>query len=161
MYLPTELARFALSEFRRGLEGLTNEEAQVRVEKADGTRMNAISWTVGHISGQWLALRARVTGETLPEVLAKYRSGPDADPTPPPLDSVLALIQRAEQGTDWIDDGVLAEPTREVNMGTSLLRAILHTWFHAGEINAVRQMLGHPEITFVGQLVDNLEWRPS
>ena len=29
-----------------------------------------------------------------------------------------------------------------------------------GEINAICQMLGHPEIFFVGGLVGNLEWSP-
>ena len=161
MYLPTELARFALTEFQRGLEGLTDEEAQVQFEKADGTRMNAISWTVGHIAGHWLALRGRVTEDILPGELAKYRSGPAADPTPPPLDRVLALLRQAEQGTDWIDDRALELTSRELNIGTTLMRAILHTWFHAGEINAARQMLGHPEIAFVGPMAGSLEWRPN
>ena len=48
MFQPTDLARFALSEFERGLDGLTEEETRTRVAKADGTQMNAISWTVGH-----------------------------------------------------------------------------------------------------------------
>ena len=39
------------------------------------------------------------------------------------------------------------------------MRAVLHTWFHTGEINAVRQMLGHAEIPFVGKMLGNLEWR--
>ncbi len=38
------------------------------------------------------------------------------------------------------------------------MRATLHTWFHAGEINAVRQMLGHAEIPFVGTMIGQLEW---
>ena len=39
------------------------------------------------------------------------------------------------------------------------MRAVLHTWFHAGEINAVRQMLGHAEIPFVGEMLGSIEWR--
>ena len=45
--------------------------------------------------------------------------------------------------------------------GTFLGRAIFHTWFHTGEINAVRQMLGHPEIMFVGAAGGELAWVPS
>jgi hypothetical protein len=29
-------------------------------------------------------------------------------------------------------------------------RAVSHSWFHAGDVNAVRQLLGHAEIRFVG-----------
>ena len=50
MYLTHERAGFALSEYQRGLEGLSEEEIQTRTGKADGTQMNAISWIVGHIA---------------------------------------------------------------------------------------------------------------
>ena len=55
---------------------------------------------------------------------------------------------------------VPATSTRGESVGTALMRATLHTWYHAGEINAVRQMLGHAEIGFVGQMVGRLEWKP-
>ena len=45
--------------------------------------------------------------------------------------------------------------------GTFLARAIFHTWFHIGEINAVRQMLGHPSLDFVGALDGRLKWLPE
>ena len=38
------------------------------------------------------------------------------------------------------------------------MRATLHTWFHTGEINAMRQMLGHAEIQFVGTMPGQLEY---
>ncbi len=37
--------------------------------------------------------------------------------------------------------------------------ATLHSWFHTGEVNAIRQLLGHPEIFFTGPLEGRLEWR--
>ena len=49
-------------------------------------------------------------------------------------------------------------PQASENLGTQLMRAVLHTWFHIGEINATRQMLGHPEIQFVGRMVGRLEY---
>ncbi len=39
------------------------------------------------------------------------------------------------------------------------MRVVLHTWLHAGEINAVSQMHGHPAISVVGPMVGKLEWR--
>lgn len=158
MYHPGDLAMFALSEFERGLEGLSEDEAQRRIEKAGGSRMNAISWTAAHIAGHWLHRPAR---------LDRYNFGSD-DPTPPTLAEARALLAEARAYTSgWLaraDDRLMAhvpEGTGGENVGTALMRAILHTWFHAGEINAVRQMLGHPEIPFVGQMLGNLEWRPA
>ena len=47
---------------------------------------------------------------------------------------------------------------RGESVGTFLARAVMHTWFHIGEINAARQLLGHGEIRFVGALDGWLEW---
>ena len=180
MYAPIELARFALSEFERGLEGLTDEEARTRLTKADGTQMNAISWIVGHVAQHWFSVRSLATLERRPRGLRPFVSGPTADPTPPPLSDALKLLQEAKVSIEWIGrsaDALLATAREEVvsaslspalgdlgipkeSVGTALMRAVLHTWFHAGEINAIRQTLGHPEIFFVGRLIGNLEWRP-
>ena len=165
MYLPIEMARFALSEFERGLTDLTDEEARIRVAKADGTQMNAISWIVGHISSHWLLLAASARQEGRPSSLRPFASGPSADPTPPPLGDVLKLLEDARAATDWVisaDDTLLSRqlgPDSGENLGTALLRAFQHTWFHIGEINAIRQILGHPEIGFVGRMTGILEWR--
>jgi hypothetical protein len=58
MYRLIDLTQFALSEFERGLAGLSDEDARARLKKADGTEMNAISWTVGHIAGHWASQAA-------------------------------------------------------------------------------------------------------
>ena len=171
MYQPHELARFAISEFERGLLGLTDEEARTRVTKADGSEMNAISWTVGHITGHWLLLAAYATQEEEPTGPVRF-FGAAADPTPPPLKDMLKLLEEAKASIDWLStaDDELLSAVREgyavgrngqESVGTVLMRATLHTWFHTGEINAARQMLGHAPIPFVGQLVGNLEWRSA
>jgi hypothetical protein len=54
-----------------------------------------------------------------------------------------------------------ASITAAESVGTYLMRTVLHTWFHAGEVNAIRQMLGHPKIPFVGPMIGNLEWHPD
>ena len=161
MYYPVELASFALSEFRQGLADLTDEEARTRMPKADGTSMNAISWIVGHIALHWLGLTGDVKGVPLGKGLDAftYRSN---DPTPPPLDKVLRSLGDAESSIEWIarvDDKLMFGGAAPENTGTQVMRAALHTWFHIGEINAIRQMLGHPEIEFVGHMVGSLEWR--
>ena len=42
-----EQLRFARSEFRRGVEGVTSDEAQRRL-----LPMNCISWNIGHLAWQ-------------------------------------------------------------------------------------------------------------
>ena len=166
MYRPDELARFALSEFKRGLEDLTDEEARTRMRKADGSEMNAISWTVGHIAGHWLFATLYATGQKRPSGMRRF-GGENADPSPPPLSEMMALLNEGESRLGWLDsaDDALLSTTRELNrrdtesVGTTLMRVILHTWFHIGEINAVRQLLGHGEIGFVGEITEHLEWR--
>ena len=51
MYHPVQLASFALMQFQHGLQGLTEEEAQLRLTKADGSQMNSLSWIVGRHHG--------------------------------------------------------------------------------------------------------------
>jgi hypothetical protein len=188
MYHPVQLASFALMQFQHGLQGLTNEEAQLRMSKADGTEMNSISWTIGHISWQWIRLATRVAlakGEKdgsddpfpmLRERARQFRSGSD-DPTPPSLAEALSLLQDATEVSKWladVDDAIMStvrwgDDPRDGGavrgapevLGTSAIRNTLHTWFHIGEINAVRQMLGHSEILFIIMMGGNMEWLPQ
>ena len=156
MFHPLDLARFAIDEFLRGLDGLTEEEAARRLDKADGTQMNAPAWTTAHLAYHWLQR---------PERLRRYSWGSD-DPTPPTLAEARGWLEEGRRHTeDWLsraDAALMASiPPRTggESVGTSLMRATLHTWFHIGEINAIRQMLGHPEIGFVGDMIGHLEWR--
>ena len=165
-YRPAELARFAISEFERGLEGLTAEDAMARLDKADGTQTNSITWTMGHVATGWLFDHALMTGERF-QFGERVFFGPGADPTPPTFEEMRAMLAKANALTEkWLPgatDELLSSkrdfgPQASENLGTQLMRAVLHTWFHIGEINATRQMLGHPEIQFVGRMVGRLEY---
>jgi hypothetical protein len=166
-YLPAELGRFAIAEFERGLEGVTEAEALVCLEKAGGSRMNAISWTAGHVATHWHWAAFLLADAPLP-IDARSFFGANADPTPRPFGEMRALLASASAGAaGWLPaltDERLSS-TRDVgpqsseNLGTQFMRAVLHTWFHTGEINAIRQLLGHGEIDYVGQMAGNLEWR--
>lgn len=167
-YRPDELARFAMSEFERGFDGVTADEVVVRHPKADGTQMNSISWAVCHVSWGWIFAHSLMTRERL-DLGERIYFGPGADPTPPMFDKMEEMWQRAKSVTEsWLPtatDELLSSkrnfgPMSDENLGTQLMRAILHTWFHIGEINAMRQLLGHPEIDFVGNMRGRLEYRP-
>jgi hypothetical protein len=166
-YLPAEAGLFALSECERGLQGLGDSDAEVRIDKADGSQMNAITWTVGHIAMHWHWTDFLVTEAPLPpNPLAFF--GQTADPTPPPMagtrEMLAQAVSRAETWLPAADDELLSSkrvfgPQKEERLGVQLLRAVLHTWFHIGEINAQRQLLGHEPIGFVGPMLGRLEWR--
>ncbi len=158
MHSSAELAEFAVEEFRRGLEGLADEEALFRAEKADGTQLNAISWTVQHIASHWRNVGQAARG--LPLV------GPHAarDGSPLPYAQSLALLDNATDDLNWVSTVGDEAMTRQLpefrgeSVGMFLARAVMHTWFHTGEINAVRQLLGHAEIRFVGDIAGRLDW---
>ena len=161
MFSTYELAAVAVDEFRRNLEGLTAEEAVLRQQKADGSQMNAISWSVQHIGAHWANARCVALG------LPFERLNPPRDGTPPAYEDARRVFDAATADLSWIrtagDDkfSVTFPQANNESAGTFLARAIFHTWFHIGEINAVRQLLGHAPIDFVGDLHGRLGWRPE
>ena len=178
MFHPIQLASFALMHFEYFLDSLTDAEARRRLRKEDGTEMNAISWIVGHVSWQWTvhALAAAPgPDERLERLLADHQGfgnrGGRIDPTPPPLAEVRALLRRTREASRWVIDATDADFDREgregfrhpsgQNQGSLLMRAVLHTWAHGGEINAIRQMMGHSEIPFVMFMMGNMDWLPA
>jgi hypothetical protein len=160
MYSTTDLAVVTVAEFRRGLEGLTPAEALVRHPKADGSSMNAASWIVAHIAAHWANAMAVALGQEPAGI------NPPRDGTPPPYSDALARFDAATGDLRWVaaaGDARMSKrlEDRDESAGTFLMRAVMHTWFHCGEINAIRQLLGHPEIAFVGPYGGRLEWLPE
>jgi hypothetical protein len=68
-------------------------------------------------------------------------------------------MSTVQWGTDIRDGGVVRGGQEA--LGTSVIRNTLHTLFHTGEINAIRQTLGHPEILFISMMEGNMEWLPA
>lgn len=153
--LVTQL-RFARSEFRRCLEGVTAEEAVTRLKP-----MNCISWIVGHLAVQeqayWVLF---AQGKALyPDLYGLVGYG--SPPSTPPLAEMWSAWHEITAAADEYLDG-LAEDTlgtfleyrgepRPENVGTLILRNTYHYWYHTGEAHAIRQMLGHQDLPqFVG-----------
>ena len=164
-----EQLRFARTEFLRGLDGLSNDEARRRIEP-----MNSISWNVGHMAWQeqryWLF---RGQGRVLvPEVQRAFASGGPA--STPPMDQVLpdwrAITTAADPWLDQLTSDALAQPrdfelngqTVTLRFGTMLQRTTYHYWYHTGENLAIRQMLGHTQLPeFVGDIDHEAPYRPE
>jgi len=151
--LVTQL-RFARSEFRRGLSGLSEADARKRM-----LPMNAISWMIGHLGWQeqrnWLE---RAQGKILlPQLNEDFAYGGPA--TTPALEETWAAWETITEAADpWLDQLERASITAPLvegysSVGTFLYQTIYHYWYHLGEAMSVRQLLGHPGLAeFVGSI---------
>ena len=159
--------RFARSELVRALDGVTEEEARRRFEP-----MNCISWMVGHLANQentyWVYL---AQGQILePDLRDLVGYGKPAS-TPPLADMWAAwrnVTGAADKYLDTLTTEVLlthferrGKPVQE-SVGTMLQRTIFHYWYHIGESQAVRQLLGHTNLPeFVGDIGVEAPYRPE
>ncbi|MGN6675310.1 MAG: DinB family protein [Thermomicrobiales bacterium] len=158
--------RFARSEFRRGLAGLSADEARRRF-----LPMNCISWNVGHLAWQeqryWLT---RLHGQTpLPQLNELVGYGQPA--TTPPLAEMWEAWETIARLTDPLLDTLTTEQLLVTHIGnpgqvtytagTLLLRVTYHYWYHTGENLAIRQLLGHTNLPeFVGDIDGEAPYQP-
>ena len=162
-----EQYRFTRSEWLRGLSGISEE---------DGARhfgpMNCISWTVGHLGWHehryWLEL---AQGKMLfPQLNVIYAYG--APMSTPSFKEMLDLWHTVTQAADPYLDGLATESLmgdllREgksvgQTVGSALRRVTYHYWYHIGEIQAIRQMLGHRDLPeYVGDIELEAPYRPE
>jgi uncharacterized damage-inducible protein DinB len=157
--------RFARSELRRGLEGVTEEEARRRI-----LPMNCISWNVGHLAWQeqryWLY---RAQGQMLlPDINEQFAYGAPA--STPSLDEAWGAWRKITEAADrWLDsvttetlqsNVVMDGKPSEYIFGSLLQRTIYHYWYHIGENAAIRQSLGHTGLPdFVGDIDEEAPYR--
>ena len=160
--LVTQL-RFTRSEWVRGLKAVTAAEASRRLG-----RINPIAWMIGHLAWQeqlyWLE---RAQGTTVVSEVKQFAYGKQL--TVPRLDDVWtwwrAVTTAADPYLDGLDGEQLTrrwkrESSRETP-GTKLHRTTYHYWFHLGEAQAIRQMLGHSKLPdFVGGF-GKAQYRPE
>lgn len=161
--------RFTRAEFARGLKGVTAEEALRHFGP-----MNCISWMVGHLAWQeqmyWLTQGQGLT--PAPEVNACANGQPQSSP---PFEEMWAAWQRvtaeADRFLDSLDGATLLTHTLQriaphtpykESVGTRLRRTTYHYWFHTGESQAIRQLLGHKGLPqFVGSIGDVAPYVPE
>ena len=160
-----EQLRFSRSEFKRALEGLSDEDAVKRVLPA-----NCISWNIGHLAWQeqryWLI---RGEGRTLREdVNERFAYGAEA--STPALADAWAAWREITDASESFLDGMTTEKlqsnaveTKEftTTWGNLLQRMIYHYWYHAGENMGIRQALGHAGLQdFVGDIDNEAPYKP-
>ena len=159
--------RFARNEFRRGLEGVSIEDARQRL-----LPMNCIAWNVGHLAWQeqryWLT---RAQGIALiPELNTEFAYGAPA--STPDLEEIRKAWGKITEACDpWLDAAttetlqeavVIDGVPSEYIFGSLLQRTIYHYWYHTGENQAIRQMLGHTGLLdFVGDIDTEAPYTPE
>jgi uncharacterized damage-inducible protein DinB len=158
--------RFTRSEFARGLEGLGDEDARRRFEP-----MNCISWNVGHLAWQeqhWFL--AEGVGDLFADIARDFAYGAPA--STPSLAEVLEAWKAITAAVDPFLDGLgsadLLAPARRGERvltqarGDLLQRTIYHYWYHNGENQAIRQVLGQTGLPqFVAKIDEVAPYTPD
>jgi uncharacterized damage-inducible protein DinB len=158
---------FTRCEWLRGLQGVTEEEAARHFGP-----MNCIGWTVGHLAWHehryWLE---RAQNRTLfPRLNELYAYG--APMSTPSLQEMLDIGEQVRQAADpYLDSLTTATLQSELlrdgfpigqTVGSALRRVTYHYWYHTGEVQAIRQMLGHANLLqYVGDLETQAPYRPE
>jgi len=160
--------RFTRSEWLRGLTGLSEEDASRHLGP-----MNCISWTVGHLAWHkhyyWLELAQDKV--LFPQLNTLFAYGAPMS-TPSSLAELLDIWHQATQAADpYLDDLTTATLQEELlrkgravgqSIGSALRRITYHYWYHTGEIQAIRQILEHPDLAeYVGNIETEAPYRPE
>lgn len=159
--------RFTRSEWLRGLAGVSEEDA-----KRHFGPMNCISWNVGHLAWHehryWLENAQNKV--LFPQLDVLYAYG--APMSTPSLEEMLGIWHAVTQAADpYLDslttETLLCELLRNgkavgQSVGSGLRRMTYHYWYHTGETQAIRQMLGHSDLPeYVGDIEILAPYRPE
>lgn len=159
--------RFARSEFVRSFDGVTEQEALTRFMP-----MNSIGWIVGHLADQEQRYWLRLQGKDLAAPGLNALVGHGKPATTPALAEMWDAWNAVSAATDpyldrlatadLLDSPSSSGRTMDESVGTLMLRVIGHYWFHIGEGQAIRQMLGHRDLPqFVGDIGKKAPYRPE
>ena len=159
--------RFTRSEWLRGLEGISEE---------DGSRhfgsMNCISWTVGHLAWheQRTFLQRPQDKIIFPQLNELFAYG--APMNTPSFKEMMEIWHTVTEAADPYLDSLTNETLQTdlllngkpvgQSRGSALRRITYHYWYHIGEIQAMRQMLGHTSLPeYVGNIETEAPYRPE
>ena len=159
--------RFTRSEWLRGLEGVSEEDGGCHFGP-----MNCISWTVGHLAWHeqrtWLTRsQNKILFPKLNELFA-YGAAMNTPSFKEMLETWHTVTKAADPFLDTLTTETLqndlllnGEPVGQT-IGSALRRVTYHYWYHIGEIQAIRQMLGHKDLPeYVGDIEIEAPYRPE
>jgi hypothetical protein len=159
--------RFTRSEWLRGLEGVTEEEGSRHF-----AAMNCISWTVGHLAWheQRTFLQRPQNKIIFPQLNELFAYG--AAMNTPSLKEMMEIWHAVTHAADPYLDTLTTESLQTElllngeavgqSRGSALRRITYHYWYHIGEIQAIRQMIGHSNLPeYVGNIETEAPYRPE
>lgn len=159
--------RFARSEFERSLAGVSDEDARQRLGP-----MNCLSWMVGHLADQeqryWLERQGHAPLAPGLNALVGYGQPASTPPLAEMWHAWHSIVAAVDPYLDTLSVADLRQlppvpgPQAPETVGTMLLRMMGHYWFHTGESQAMRQLLGHRGLPdFVGDIGQEAPYRPE
>jgi hypothetical protein len=158
---------FTRKEWLRGLEGVSEDDAARHFGP-----MNSISWVVGHLTWHeqryWLErAQASVLFPTLNDLYAY--GAPMSTPSLKEMCNLWHTVTLATEPylenltTETMQSELLhhGQPIGQI-IGSALRRITYHYWYHIGEIQAIRQMLGQSNLPeYVGNIESDAPYRPE
>ncbi len=158
--------QFTRRRFADGIRDVPPEDAHQRFKP-----MNSISWIVGHLAVHELRVWVEIAQGRIvaPEVLVCEGGRPASVPD---FESMWhAWEQITTTADDYLNTLTQTDMTRHLmwqgeqqreDIGTMLQRNIYHYWYHLGEAQAIRQMLGHTDLLpFVGHIPPESKYTPE
>jgi hypothetical protein len=154
--------RFSRTEFERGFTGVSEEESRRRFMP-----INSIAWIVGHLAWHeqhyWLKRAQGIIPIPRLEEVAAFGK-PPADVS---LSEMVELWKSAIKESDAYLSGLTRDDLLKklvvngkqlhANIGTMMTRVIYHYWYHIGEMQAIRQLLGQKDLpSFVGNSIETV-----
>ncbi len=146
--------QFAKESWLTGLKDISPEDAVKRLGDA-----NCISWMVGHLAqfDQMAWLDTKVVN------LDAWAWGQPA--STPDLEEMLAAWHAVNTEVNHVlnafTEADLQQPSRfpEESRATMLQRQTWHYWYHLGEMQGIRQMLGHKnQPQYVGRILPTVHY---
>jgi len=143
--------KFTRSEFKKGFSGVTEEDGKQRM-----IPINSIGWIVGHLAWHeqyyWLK---RARGKILiPEISDQVGFGKPA--STPSLKKMISCWEKITCDSDdylcqlkesnLLDHMIVKGKELPFNIGTMISRVIYHYWYHNGEMQVLRQLMGHSDL---------------
>jgi DinB family protein len=159
--------RFTRSEWLRGLGGLSEEDAARHLGQ-----MNSIGWIVGHLAWQEQRYLLHRPQGIMPRQDIQDRFAYGAPMSTPRLDEMVEAWRTITSAADpflrgldtdrlLVDLPVDGKPSGQTQ-GSAIRRLTYHYWFHIGEIQAIRQMLGQKDLPeYVGDIEVEAPYRPE
>ena len=154
--------RFARSEFQRGFKGVSDEDSRRRFMP-----INSIAWLIGHLEWHehhyWLKCAQGIfTFSRLDEVAAFGK--PPADVSLKEMSDLWhAVIKASEEylinlsKDDMVKHLVVNGKEISANIGTMIMRVTYHYFYHIGEMQAIRQLLGHKDLpSYIGNGIETV-----